>query len=87
MEVQVLETQSRVRRKELIVIGIEMMIKYMKIDKIASRKNSYFRVSVLKETYKFVYFKNEEPDSHKMLKEKKRWPSTTVGETPMCRKW
>lgn len=44
MEVQVLATQSRVRRKELIVIGIEMMIKYMKTDKIASRKNSYFRV-------------------------------------------
>lgn len=44
MEVQVLVTQSRVRRKELIVIGIEMTIKYMKIDKTASRKNSYFRV-------------------------------------------
>ena len=49
MEVQVLVTQSRVRRKELIVIGIEMMIKYMRID-IASSKSSYFGVCILKET-------------------------------------
>ena len=55
MEGQVLVTQSRVRRKELIVISIEMMIKYMRID-IASSKSSYFGVSILKETYKFVDF-------------------------------
>ena len=56
MEVQVLVTQSRVRRRELMVIGIEMMIKYMRID-IASSKSSYFRLSILKETYQFVDFK------------------------------
>ena len=32
------------------------MIKYMRID-IASSKSSYFEVSILKETYKFVDFK------------------------------
>lgn len=40
VEGQVLVTQSRVRRKELIVTGIEMMIKYMRIN-IASKRSSY----------------------------------------------
>jgi len=52
VEVQVLVTQSRVRRKELIVIGIEMMIKYMRID-IASKRSSYF--FVVDENYNEYY--------------------------------
>ena len=45
-------TQSKVRRRELIVIGIEMMIKYMRID-IASKRSSYF--FVVDENYNEYY--------------------------------
>ena len=52
MEGQVLVTQSRVRRKERIVTGIEMMIKYTRID-IASKRSSYF--FVVDENYNEYY--------------------------------